>query len=170
MNKETSIHELDSVVFFGEQWGAEAEELAQSADEANSASENCAGSTVHVTEKGPTREIQPNTVDVFDGPSMLGPVIDSENWSSFARCLRLSEADKDLFFSPGQGKEHQEARKDRVRAAKAICAMCDVREYCEDYGLDLHLRENGVEGVFGGLDEDDRKRALRRRSNNAVAS
>lgn len=164
MTEERDNLELEPVVFFGKQWGAELEELAQSAGEANSISENSTGSAVDSPQPEPTRASQSKNANGFCGSNMLGLAINSENWSSFARCLELNEADKDLFFSPGQGKEHQEVRRDRVRAAKAICAMCDVREYCEDYGLGLHLREGGIEGVFGGLDENDRRRVLRRRN------
>jgi WhiB family transcriptional regulator, redox-sensing transcriptional regulator len=63
-------------------------------------------------------------------------------WKDRARC---AETDPDLFF-PGKGES--------TRAAKFICAGCEVRAECLAYALG-----NGEQhGVWGGLP----KRAIRR--------
>jgi WhiB family redox-sensing transcriptional regulator len=67
--------------------------------------------------------------------------------------------DTSLFFAPNYfEKRHQkDAREAR---AKAICARCPVREACLDYAL--RIRE--PHGVWGGLNELERRQALRRRT------
>ena len=61
----------------------------------------------------------------------------------------------DLFFGPDA--EFVTTRQKREAAAKAICARCPVRLDCLDYALDI----DQTYGVWGGLNEDER-RALRR--------
>jgi WhiB family redox-sensing transcriptional regulator len=64
-------------------------------------------------------------------------------------------ADTDLFFGPDA--EFVTARKKREAEAKAICARCPVRDACLAYALDT-----GQYGVWGGLNEDERRAILRR--------
>ena len=47
--------------------------------------------------------------------------------------------------------------------AKAICAVCPVREPCLDYALTNRERE----GVWGGATERERRRMLRQRRKSA---
>ncbi len=64
-------------------------------------------------------------------------------------------ADSDLFFGPDA--EFVTSRREREAQAKAICAACPVRPDCLTFALDT----GQVYGVWGGLNEDER-RALRR--------
>jgi WhiB family transcriptional regulator, redox-sensing transcriptional regulator len=66
-------------------------------------------------------------------------------------------ADTDLFFGPDA--EFVSARQQREAEAKAICARCPVRDACLAYALDT--RE--AYGIWGGLNEDERRTILRRR-------
>jgi WhiB family redox-sensing transcriptional regulator len=61
--------------------------------------------------------------------------------------------DPAVFFPTG----NSDATAAQVAVAKAICARCPVREDC----LDFALLTNQQYGVWGGMDEDER-RALRR--------
>lgn len=64
-----------------------------------------------------------------------------------------------VFFPPShferkEDKEHREAR------AKAMCALCPVRQPCLDYAL--RIRE--PHGIWGGLNEAERKDLLARQA------
>jgi WhiB family redox-sensing transcriptional regulator len=61
-----------------------------------------------------------------------------------------------LFFGPDA--EFVTARRDREAKAKAICARCPVKAECLEYALDT--RE--AFGVWGSLNEDERRAILRR--------
>ena len=65
-------------------------------------------------------------------------------------------ADLNLFFGPDA--EFVTARKQREAEAKAICAPCPVRDACLAYALDSRQEY----GVWGGLNEDERRAILRR--------
>ena len=72
---------------------------------------------------------------------------DPNDWRQDAACRDLDTA---VFFP-----ETDEA----VAAAKAVCASCPVREAC----LDFALITRQDDGVWGGLDETERRRVRRRR-------
>ncbi|HEY9329395.1 MAG TPA: WhiB family transcriptional regulator [Streptomyces sp.] len=75
-----------------------------------------------------------------------------ENWRMLAACR---EEDPDLFFPIGSTGPALVQTED----AKAVCRSCPVRQECLRWALD-----NGQDaGVWGGLDETER-RALKRRS------
>lgn len=69
------------------------------------------------------------------------------DWRNDAACNGLNP---DLFF-PAQGHS--------TRVAKQICASCPVRIECLAYALE----NNEPDGVWGGLDEGERRRVRRRR-------
>jgi WhiB family redox-sensing transcriptional regulator len=73
------------------------------------------------------------------------------DWRDRARCRA---EDPELFFPVGTGPQ---AQVDRQRA-KAICRQCPSIEPCRRWALSTGQDS----GVWGGLDEDER-RALRRR-------
>ena len=77
-----------------------------------------------------------------------------ELWQLKAACRGPHSA---IFFPPAQfeRKEEKEAREAR---AKAICATCPVREPCLEYAL--RIRE--PHGIWGGLNELERKQLLAR--------
>ena len=70
-------------------------------------------------------------------------------WQEQGACR---EADPELFFHPQN--ERGLARLRRDRAAKAVCARCDVRIDCADYAI----RAREPYGVWGGLTEEERER------------
>jgi WhiB family redox-sensing transcriptional regulator len=74
-------------------------------------------------------------------------------WQAEAACRG---EDATLFFAPNYFERRGE--KDRREAkAKAICARCPVRQPCLDYAL----RTRDPHGVWGGLNELERRQLLR---------
>lgn len=75
-----------------------------------------------------------------------------ELWQEKAAC-RGPQAS--VFFPPTtfERKDEKEAREVR---AKAICATCSVRKPC----LDFALRIREPHGIWGGLNETERKQVL----------
>jgi WhiB family redox-sensing transcriptional regulator len=79
-----------------------------------------------------------------------------EGWQHDAACRGTDAA---LFFAPNYF-ERREQKDGREARAKAICAACPVREPCLVYALEI--RE--PHGVWGGLNEFERRQVLRRRA------
>ncbi len=77
-------------------------------------------------------------------------------WQQRAACKGPQAA---VFFPPTQ-LERKEERDARERRAKAICASCPVRRPCLDYAI--RIRE--PHGIWGGLNEVERKQVLARRA------
>ena len=75
-----------------------------------------------------------------------------EMWQTKAACRGPQSA---AFFPPShfERKDEKEAREAR---AKSICASCPVRQPCLDYAL--RIRE--PHGIWGGLNELERKSLL----------
>ncbi|MGP4000076.1 WhiB family transcriptional regulator [Streptomyces sp. 8N706] len=74
------------------------------------------------------------------------------NWRQSAACR---DEDPELFFPIGtSGPAALQAQE-----AKSVCEHCPVTEQC----LEWALRNNQDSGVWGGLDENER-RTLRRRT------
>jgi WhiB family redox-sensing transcriptional regulator len=84
------------------------------------------------------------------------PVPADERWQLDAACRGVDAA---LFFAPNYF-ERRDEKDAREAKAKAICAGCPVREPCLDYAL--AIRE--PHGVWGGLNEFERRQVLRRRA------
>jgi WhiB family redox-sensing transcriptional regulator len=79
---------------------------------------------------------------------------DALDWQERAMC---GPEDDGLFFGPdGEGEQ---ARREREAKAKAVCAVCPSRLLCLEYALDA----SPVQGVWGGLSEDERRVVLRER-------
>lgn len=77
----------------------------------------------------------------------LSALVPSGTWQQDAACR---DADPDLFFT--NDEEHHQA-------ALALCAACPVRQQCLEHAL--ATRE--PYGIWGGADEHERKRLMRRR-------
>jgi WhiB family redox-sensing transcriptional regulator len=75
-----------------------------------------------------------------------------ELWQDRAACRGPQAA---VFFPPSH-LERKEERDVRERRAKAICAICPVRRPCLDYAL--RIRE--PHGIWGGLNEVERKQLI----------
>ncbi|MDQ3781538.1 MAG: WhiB family transcriptional regulator [Actinomycetota bacterium] len=71
-----------------------------------------------------------------------------EGWRDQAAC---AGSDLELFFPVGEDAES-------VAPAKAICAICPVREDCLNYAIST----NQPEGVWGGMTGPERRRLRRR--------
>lgn len=79
-----------------------------------------------------------------------------ELWQTKAACRGPHAA---VFFPPTH-VERKDEKDDREVRAKAICATCSVRKPCLEYAL--RIRE--PHGIWGGLNELERKQMLARRS------
>jgi WhiB family redox-sensing transcriptional regulator len=77
----------------------------------------------------------------------------NNSWRQFARCRGI---DPEVFYPVSDDEEAAEE-------AKAICALCPVREPCLEFAL--ATREKN--GIWGGLTERERRRVLRRRRKSA---
>jgi WhiB family redox-sensing transcriptional regulator len=73
------------------------------------------------------------------------------NWRLRSACRGL---DPDIFY-PSSDEEAEEA--------KGICADCPVQQVCLEFALTHRERD----GVWGGLTERERRRALRQRRKSA---
>lgn len=76
------------------------------------------------------------------------------DWRKRAACL---EADPELFFV--EVRSDTPAGRMQTAEAKAWCARCPVQDECLDWGLEIGAQD----GVFGGLDEDEREPLLKER-------
>ncbi|HLI25392.1 MAG TPA: WhiB family transcriptional regulator [Acidimicrobiales bacterium] len=77
-----------------------------------------------------------------------------EAWQVKAACRGPQAA---LFFPPSHF-ERKDDKDARERRAKAICASCPVRRACLDYAV--RIRE--PHGIWGGLNENERRVLLSR--------
>jgi WhiB family transcriptional regulator, redox-sensing transcriptional regulator len=73
------------------------------------------------------------------------------NWWSRAAC---ATADPELFFPIS----YSGPALAQVTRAKAVCARCQIQPQCLRYALDA----GPVQGVWGGMTEEERRRLLRR--------
>ena len=80
----------------------------------------------------------------------------SEPWQVKAACRGPQSA---AFFPPSY-VERKDERMAREKRAKGICARCIVREECLGYAI--RIRE--PHGIWGGLNEAERKQLLDRRA------
>jgi WhiB family redox-sensing transcriptional regulator len=74
--------------------------------------------------------------------------VQNDNWRSYSLC---DEATQHLFFSPNT---------EDIDRAKSICSSCPVKSQC----LESALVGPPNAGIWGGYDEDERKRIKRRRA------
>ena len=77
-----------------------------------------------------------------------------ELWQTRAAC-RGPHA---IVFFPPSHVESKDERLVRERSAKSICRTCSVRQDCLDYAI--RIRE--PHGIWGGLNETERKQVLDR--------
>ena len=77
-------------------------------------------------------------------------------WQVKASCRGPQAA---VFFPP-TSFERKDEKEEREARAKAICGACPVRKACLDYAI--RIRE--PHGIWGGLNELERKQLLARRA------
>ena len=77
-------------------------------------------------------------------------------WQQKAACRGPHSA---IFFPPAQFERKDEKEEREIRA-KAICATCAVRQPC----LDFAIRIREPHGIWGGLNELERKQVMARRA------
>ncbi len=101
--------------------------------------------------------MQIETAEVFPTPASAEPIV----WRSDAACR---DTDPELFFPVGKTG----AAIDHIARAKAVCQTCAVSIECLEYSL----MTNQDAGIWGGLDEDERRkiRRERRKMNRANAA
>ncbi len=80
----------------------------------------------------------------------------NDMWQLKAACRGPQSA---VFFPPAHF-ERKDEKESREAQAKSICATCSVRQPCLDYAL--RIRE--PHGIWGGLNELERKQLLARRA------
>lgn len=79
------------------------------------------------------------------------------DWRLDAAC---AEEDPELFFPVGSGV----AARRQEQEAKSVCLRCDVKELC----LAWALGTGQGAGVWGGMNEDERRKVNRRRMSTAA--
>lgn len=84
----------------------------------------------------------------------------AESWWEHAACRGQ---DATSFFAPSYFERRSE-KLAREAVAKSFCARCPVREPCLEYAL----RARDPHGVWGGLNEMERRAVLRERHRTAV--
>ena len=80
----------------------------------------------------------------------------NETWQVRAAC----RGPESTVFFPPPASERREEREAREAKAKAICSTCAVRRPCLDYALEI--RE--PHGIWGGLNEHERRELLAART------
>lgn len=75
---------------------------------------------------------------------------DDREWMIDAACTQV---DPEIFF-PNKGGSSKQAKK--------ICARCDVREQCLEFGLKTD-RGKTLHGIFGGKSERERRAIAKQR-------
>lgn len=75
----------------------------------------------------------------------------NQTWRQHAACRGV---EPDIFYP---------ASDEEAEVAKAVCAVCDVRQPCLEYALASRERD----GVWGGATEKERRRILRQRRKSA---
>jgi WhiB family redox-sensing transcriptional regulator len=75
----------------------------------------------------------------------------NQTWRQHAACRGV---EPDIFYP---------ASDEEAEVAKAVCAVCPVRQPCLEYALTSRERD----GVWGGATEKERRRILRQRRKTA---
>ncbi|MGH3518138.1 MAG: WhiB family transcriptional regulator [Haloechinothrix sp.] len=82
------------------------------------------------------------------------PIAENWDWQRDGACRRVDSA---IFFHPDAERGY--ARSARIAAAKAVCRACPVLVQCRHHAL---TAEEPF-GIWGGMDERERREAIARR-------
>ena len=74
------------------------------------------------------------------------------DWRDEAKCKGLG----DLMFPTGTGAQALL----EIERAKQVCHSCPIERECGEYALDPETHQEY--GIWGGMDEEERRRILRR--------
>ncbi|HVE62908.1 MAG TPA: WhiB family transcriptional regulator [Mycobacteriales bacterium] len=85
-----------------------------------------------------------------------GTQADDVSWRVHGMC----RGDSAVFFFAPPHFERKPEKDLREGQARALCRACPVRDQCLDYALTVEEPH----GIWGGLNELERRRLLRRRS------
>ena len=77
------------------------------------------------------------------------------SWRVYAEC----RGDNAVFFFAPSHFERKDEKDEREGAARALCRVCRVREECLSHALEAQEPQ----GIWGGLNELERRQILRRR-------
>ena len=99
-----------------------------------------------------TKAATVNTVNTVNTTTTMSPVKTITSTSTWRASARCRGADPEVFHP----EEDDVVAED---GARAVCALCPVREPCLQYALDARERD----GVWGGLSARERRRILRHR-------
>ncbi len=80
----------------------------------------------------------------------MSAIADGFDWQMRAAC----RGPQSVMFFPPTMAETKDERSERESRAKAICARCAVIDDCLEYAL--RIRE--PHGIWGGLNEQERRR------------
>jgi WhiB family transcriptional regulator, redox-sensing transcriptional regulator len=83
-------------------------------------------------------------------------MVDDDQWRDRASCSRINAV---YFFPPGHFERKPE-KDDRENHARELCASCPVRAECLEHALAI----GETHGIWGGLNELERRRLRRRLS------
>ena len=86
-------------------------------------------------------------------------MIPETQWRAMASCR---EDNASYFFAPPHF-ERKDEKDARESVARRLCGSCGVREECLDYALTV----SESHGIWGGLNELERRRLVRRREQQA---
>ncbi len=76
------------------------------------------------------------------------------DWRALAQCRE----DNAIYFFPPSHFERKAEKDLRENAARALCDRCSVRDACLSYAVNVQE----LHGIWGGLNELQRRRYVRR--------
>jgi len=91
---------------------------------------------------------------MYEVAALPRPIASAWEWQQDAACRDLPT---EMFFHPDG--ERGPNRRNRVNAAKAVCATCPVIQACRKQALQLHEPY----GIWGGMSEEDRLNIISQR-------
>jgi WhiB family redox-sensing transcriptional regulator len=80
---------------------------------------------------------------------------DDTTWRAFSAC----RDENAVYFFPPSHFERKPEKDFREGMARSLCRRCPVQQQCLDYSLQIEESH----GIWGGLNELERKRLLRKR-------
>ncbi len=93
-------------------------------------------------------------------PRLAADRLTEPTWRVDAQCRQKNAV---YFFAPSHF-ERKEEKHAREGAARALCRACPVQQQCLDYSLTVQEPH----GIWGGLNELERRRLLRKRAAEAA--